>query len=110
MTAITGVTVGQGATPPPPPAQRRRRRGVAYLLLLPGGLWLAVFFVLPMAGLASTSLYDPSGSLEFGYQMTWEWRNYADALSTYWPQFSRSFGTPASPRCSRCCSGTRWRT
>ena len=92
MTAITGVSVGQGKTPPPPPAQRRRRRGVAYLLLLPGGLWLAVFFVLPMAGLASTSLYDPSGSLEFGYQMTWEWRNYVDALSTYWPQFSRSFG------------------
>ena len=89
MTALTGVSVGQAAPAPAPP--RRRRRGVAYLLLVPGGLWLAVFFVFPMAGLAATSLYDPTGSLETGYQMTWHWGNYVDALGTFWPQFVRSF-------------------
>ncbi|HEX6076763.1 MAG TPA: ABC transporter permease [Micromonosporaceae bacterium] len=89
MTALTGVTVGQAPPPATPP--RPRRRLIAYLLLLPGGLWLALFFVLPMAGLASTSLYDPAGSLETGYQMTWEWRNYVDALREFWPQFARSF-------------------
>jgi spermidine/putrescine transport system permease protein len=89
VTALTGVSVGQAA-PAPVPA-RRRRRGVGYLLLLPGGLWLLLFFVLPMAGLATTSLYDPTGSLETGYQMTWHWQNYVDALQTFWPQLVRSF-------------------
>ncbi|MGH3664347.1 MAG: ABC transporter permease [Micromonosporaceae bacterium] len=90
MTAISGV--GAKPTPSgPPPRRARGRRWVAYLLLLPGGLWLAIFFIGPMIGLASTSLYDPNGTLETGYTLTWEWRNYVDALTTFWPQFVRSF-------------------
>jgi len=93
VTALTGVTVGQvGQAPQPaPPSGARRRRLTGYLLLLPGGLWLLLFFVAPMVGLAATSLYDPAGSLETGYAMTWEWRNYVDAVVEYWPQFLRSF-------------------
>jgi spermidine/putrescine transport system permease protein len=67
-----------------------RRRWTGYLLLLPGGLWLAIFFIAPMVTLVSTSLYDPNGTLETGYQVTWAFGNYVDALQTYWPEFWRS--------------------
>ena len=43
---------------------RQARRGWGWLLLVPGMLWLAVFFVFPTIQLFFTSLYDPSGSLE----------------------------------------------
>lgn len=66
-----------------------------YLLLLPGVLWLALFFVIPAVQLAATSLYDPSGSLTEGYAMTWAFGNYADVFSAYWPQFARSLGYAA---------------
>jgi spermidine/putrescine transport system permease protein len=83
-----GTAVGPHETPPPPP--RKGRRLLPYLLLLPGGLWLTIFFAVPAVQLAATSLYDPSGSLQEGYAMTWEFGNYADALSAYWPHFVRS--------------------
>jgi len=68
-----------------------RPRGLAgYLLLLPGTVWLAAFFLVPTVTLVATSLYDPSGSLETGYQMTWHWQNYADALRDYQDQIVRS--------------------
>ena len=34
-----------------------------YLLMLPGTLWLLLFFVVPTVSLVATSLYDPAGSL-----------------------------------------------
>jgi spermidine/putrescine transport system permease protein len=69
----------------------KRRGFTGYLLLLPGGAWLAVFFLVPTVTLVATSLYDPAGSLEAGYQMTWHWRNYLDALGDYQEQIVRSF-------------------
>jgi spermidine/putrescine transport system permease protein len=66
------------------------RRWTGYLLLLPGALWLAVFFLVPMGSLVSTSLYDPTGTLETGYRVAWAFGNYVDALETYWPEFWRS--------------------
>ncbi len=69
-----------------------RRRGLTgYLLLLPGGVWLALFFVVPTVTLISTSLYDPTGSLATGYQLTGHWENYTQAMSDYSPQIFRSF-------------------
>ena len=61
------------------PASRtsRPRAGAArrgYWLLLPGMLWLVVFFVVPTSTLVATSLYDPTGSLDAGYEMTWSLR------------------------------------
>jgi len=81
------------APPPLAPAPERkppRRRGrlVPYWLLLPGILWLLVFFALPMVYQASTSVQ--TGSLEEGYQVTWHLATYWDALTEYWPQFLRS--------------------
>ncbi|MEU9335381.1 ABC transporter permease [Streptomyces sp. NPDC048290] len=73
-------------TPARPP--RKRGRWTPYLLLLPGLLWLVVFFALPMVYQASTSVQ--TGSLEDGYQVTWHFATYWDAVSEYWPQFLRS--------------------
>lgn len=68
-----------------------KRRGWGWLLLVPGMLWLAVFFVFPTVQLFFTSLYDPSGSFERGYAMTWHFGNYADAVTDTWNLFARSF-------------------
>nr|WP_245245321.1 ABC transporter permease [Streptomyces palmae] len=62
-----------------------RKRLVPYWLLLPGILWLLVFFVAPLVYQASTSLQ--TGSLEEGFTVTWHWSTYSDALTEYYPQF-----------------------
>ncbi|MDX2528685.1 ABC transporter permease [Streptomyces europaeiscabiei] len=69
-------------------APRRRGRWTPYLLLAPGLVWLLVFFAMPMVYQASTSVQ--TGSLENGYQVTWHFATYWDALSEYYPQFLRS--------------------
>ncbi len=66
-----------------------RRKLTPYLLLLPGLLWLAVFFVAPTISLAQNSLQQ--GNLIDGFQFTFHIANYTAALSSYWPQFLRSF-------------------
>jgi spermidine/putrescine transport system permease protein len=81
---------GPDATGDAPPPEQRRSGRTGYLLLLPALLWLTVFFVVPMVSLASTSLYDPSGSLETGYAMTGHVQNYLTVMQDYAPQFLRS--------------------
>ncbi|MDT9683816.1 ABC transporter permease [Streptomyces sp. TRM76323] len=79
------------ATTAPAPAARRRsarRRLVPYWLLLPGVLWLLVFFVLPLVYQASTSVQ--TGSLEEGFRVTWHFSTYGEALREYHPQFAKS--------------------
>ena len=67
-----------------------RHRGLTpYLLLAPGLAWLAVFFVAPLGFLAYQSLQ--SGSFDFGYEFTWAWENYRDAISKYHEHLIRSF-------------------
>ena len=68
----------------------RRRRWLPYLLVLPGALWLVLFFVIPAGQLFATSLYDRSGSLETGYRQAFAFVNYAEAVRAYWPQLLRS--------------------
>ncbi|MEV5307048.1 MULTISPECIES: ABC transporter permease [Streptomyces] len=75
-----------GAAPPRP--RKRRGRLTPYWLLFPGILWLLVFFALPMVYQASTSVQ--TGSLEDGFQVTWHFATYGEALAEYWPQFLRS--------------------
>ncbi|ARP72600.1 ABC transporter permease [Streptomyces pluripotens] len=67
---------------------RRRGRFTPYWLLLPGMLWLIIFFALPLVYQASTSVQ--TGSLEHGYKVTWHFVTYWNAISDYWPQFLRS--------------------
>ena len=79
-----------------PGAQRRRSSRLGYLLLLPGIVWLLLFFTAPTVQLVATSLYDPSGSLELGYDMAWAFGNYVDALATYREQFVRGLAYAAT--------------
>ncbi|MEV0094255.1 ABC transporter permease [Streptomyces sp. NPDC050738] len=65
-----------------------RRKLVPYWLLLPGIVWLLIFFALPMVYQASTSVQ--TGSLEKGFQVTWHFQTYWDAFQEYYPQFIRS--------------------
>ena len=68
----------------------RKRGRTGYLLLLPAVVWLALFFVIPFYTLVATSLYDKFGSVEGGYDMTWAFGNYADALRDYSSPLVRS--------------------
>ncbi|MFJ4922680.1 ABC transporter permease [Streptomyces sp. NPDC088725] len=89
MTATQAPPVpAQEETGLPPRRPSARRRLVPYWLLLPGILWLLVFFALPLVYQASTSVQ--TGSLEDGFQVTWHFQTYWDALQEYYPQFVRS--------------------
>jgi spermidine/putrescine transport system permease protein len=68
----------------------RKRGRTGYLLLIPGVLWLALFFVVPLYSLVATSLFDPSGSDTTGYSMTYHWANYSHVISDYWQPLVRS--------------------
>lgn len=65
-----------------------RAKLAPYALLLPGGLWLLLFFVVPMVAMLSLSLQQ--GDVLSGYQLTWHWQTYTDALRTYDTQIVRS--------------------
>lgn len=67
---------------------RRLRWLTPYLFLLPGGLWLTAFFVVPMLVMASVSLQE--GSLSRGYTLTWNFPIYAEVISDWTTQFVRS--------------------
>ena len=66
-----------------------RRRLIPYFLMGPGLIWLILFFVVPLYFMGRLSL--ESGSLETGYEFTWEWSNFSDGLSRFDTQFGRSF-------------------
>jgi len=63
----------------------RYRGATPYVLLSPGMLWLALFFLIPIGYLVDQSLQ--SGSAIFGFHFTWEWSNYWDALKGYRGEF-----------------------
>ncbi len=91
---MTATVASPSAPAPPaepgPPETRTKRSLTGYWLLLPGALWLVVFFVLPLYSLVATSLYDPNGSVIQGYDMTWAFGNYVDAIQSYWRPLVRS--------------------
>jgi len=69
---------------------KRRLRGrlAPYFLILPGWLWLVIFFVVPV--LAMLSLSTQTGDLIDGFRQTFHWQNYADGWNEYHVQFVRS--------------------
>jgi spermidine/putrescine transport system permease protein len=68
---------------------RRHKRVIPYLLLGPGLLWLAMFYVVPAFQMLLTSFW--SGTLETGYEFSLaNISNYSESLTRFWPQFSRS--------------------
>jgi len=86
------VLAGLGGAAPAAVAPTRRARSGAYLLLAPGMAYLGLFFVVPVVALLATSLYVPVPGGDVGqFQPAFEWRNYVEAVTTYWPQMVRSF-------------------
>jgi spermidine/putrescine transport system permease protein len=61
---------------------------VAYFLLLPGGVWLLLFYVIPTISMLSVSLQE--GSLEQGYRLTGNVGVYGEVLLRNDTQIIRS--------------------
>ena len=68
---------------------RSLSRGLTpFLLLLPGGAWLVVFFVVPMAVMLLISLQQ--GTFDTGYELTWNFGIYPEVIGQYWELYLRS--------------------
>lgn len=67
---------------------KNRQKLIPWYFALPGLLWLLIFFLIPLVNQANVSLM--TGDPEAGYEMTWAFSNYSDAISEYWPQIERS--------------------
>ena len=68
----------------------RQKVALPYLLLLPGMLWLIIFFLSPILTLVSTSTKVPGmGIGEFVQE--YRWANYWDAITAMQTQFIRTF-------------------
>ncbi|MFW6869543.1 ABC transporter permease [Nocardioides sp. CPCC 206347] len=68
----------------------RKGRFTGYWLMLPAVVWLGLFFVIPFLSLLATSLYDPEGSVLTGYDVTYRFANFTDALGEFWQPLWRS--------------------
>jgi spermidine/putrescine transport system permease protein len=66
------------------------RGAIPYLLLVPGIGWLLLFYVYPALQLFLVSLW--TGNVTDGYEMTYNFGIYSEALSEYWPWIVRSAG------------------
>ncbi|GIG38458.1 ABC transporter permease [Cellulomonas phragmiteti] len=89
-----GGAPGAAAGRPAPPggAGSGHRR-----LIVPGVLYLLVFFVLPVGVLLATSFYARVPGGELGeFEPALRWQNYPEALAQFWPQLLRSFGFAAA--------------
>ncbi|WP_166870532.1 ABC transporter permease [Salinibacterium sp. ZJ450] len=80
------------AEPVAAPTPRKKSR-IALFLLLPGILYLLVFFLAPLLSLVFTSLQTPSAIGDIGaYDYAFQWQNYLTVMELYWPNIIRSFG------------------
>ena len=81
-----------GSNAPATKGQTKSGR-IVLALLLPGLLYLALFFFIPLVSLVMTSLQEPDGSGAIGkYQPALNFGNYVDVVGKYLPQIGRSFG------------------
>jgi len=81
---------------------RRSRLGARlapYFLVLPGWLWLALFFVIPTFVMLSMS--TQTGDIVSGFTQTFHWQTYTEAWDQYHVQFVRSivYGLIATGLC-----------
>jgi spermidine/putrescine transport system permease protein len=60
-----------------------------YLLSFPGAAWLLLFFLIPIFATLSVSLQ--TGNPDAGFQLTWHFHEYVDAISLYHTELVRSF-------------------
>lgn len=77
---------------PVEPAQRRKSP-IALFLLLPGMLYLVLFFLTPLVSLLLTSFQAPMVNGDVGqFSYAFKWENYVQVVTDYWPHILRSFG------------------
>lgn len=84
ITAFASSAVAVDAAP-------KRKSWVALVLLLPGILYLVLFFIVPLVSLVITSLETQTAPGSGVYQYGFNWQNYADSVGQYLPQILRSF-------------------
>jgi spermidine/putrescine transport system permease protein len=71
------------------PSWLRRHRGlIPYLFLVPGGLWLIAFFVVPLITVASVALQE--GTLGTGFRLTFNFGIFPQAIARWDTQLVRS--------------------
>jgi spermidine/putrescine transport system permease protein len=68
--------------------RKPRRNWTPWVLLLPGLLWLTVFFLIPI--LTSVSASVQTGNYDDGFKLTWHWANYRGAIANYGTQYYHS--------------------
>jgi spermidine/putrescine transport system permease protein len=86
ITAFAGATANTAIDAVP-----RRRSWIALVLLLPGILYLVLFFIVPLISLLLTSLQTPSATAFGQYDYGFNWHNYVTSVSQYGTQIWRSF-------------------
>ncbi len=65
---------------------------IVLALLLPGLIYLAMFFFIPLVALIQTSLEKRISTPTVHFEPAWNWQNYVDVIDRYLPQILRSFG------------------
>ncbi|MET0990778.1 MAG: ABC transporter permease [Lacisediminihabitans sp.] len=84
--AITAFTAATSAVDAP-----KRRSKVALFLLLPGLLYLALFFLVPLVSLVITSLQVPDPAVFGRYTTAFNIQMYGEVIAEYGTQILRSF-------------------
>jgi spermidine/putrescine transport system permease protein len=83
------TAVQQPARRPPGGLRHRVMRAAPYLLLIPGLLWLLIFFIVPTIQMFTYSV--SKGSITTGgFKLAWTADNYALAIARYGKQFANS--------------------
>jgi spermidine/putrescine transport system permease protein len=80
-------------------SRRLGARLAPYYLVLPGWLWLALFFIVPAFVMLSVS--TQTGDIVSGFRQTFHWQTYTDGWDRYHVQFVRSmtYGLIATGLC-----------
>jgi spermidine/putrescine transport system permease protein len=92
LALLTAAVAGQSGDEPPKRADQflaKRRQRVAYGLLAPGAVYLALAFIVPLILVVYTSL-ESGGLLSGGYSFSWAFDNYTSAFSEYKGFFAKS--------------------
>lgn len=79
------------ATAPVDNRSLRVGKKVPYALVVPGLLFLFVFFIVPLITLFKISLSSKPNPLLAEYDFTWEWGNFTTAFDDFGAQLIRSF-------------------
>lgn len=92
LALLTATVAGQAGGEPPKRADQflaKRQRRVAYGLLAPGAIYLALAFIVPLILVVYTSL-ESGGLLSGGYSFDWAFDNYSSVFSEYRGFYAKS--------------------